>query len=287
MGEETAQVVGAAVAPGWYEDPLDTRQFRWWDGARWTHAITRDRSTIVGTDSYFDGVLRKMDRVFENRQPWGAPTPVHVPKGRFAAVDKPVAAGWYQDPMDKEQFRYWTGEVWAHDIVRKDETAKGQKWYLAFDQLADETLISAERIFRNKQALEPPKQTKPSLAPAVSVPHRTCARCAAQIDFDVTFCPRCGAKQSELSTTELASVITQLHQLAAVKKPEDTQPCFGFAFLGFLFPLIGLFLYAVWYKDRPGPAASAGKGALAGVIVELAAALLWLILLRVGAGYLM
>ena len=54
--------------------------------------------------------------------------------------------------------------------------------------------------------------------------------------------------------------------------PQFTQdaPSGGFAALGFFFPLVGLILYLVWNTTLPFRARSAGKGALAGVIVYVA-----------------
>jgi len=75
---------------------------------------------------------------------------------------------------------------------------------------------------------------------------------------------------------ELASAIAQVQQQQQVvaKRPEDTEPNFGFAALGFFIPLAGLILYAIWYKDRPGPAKSAIKGAITGILTYVAVVLL-------------
>lgn len=43
-------------------------------------------------------------------------------------------------------------------------------------------------------------------------------------------------------------------------------PSFGYAVLGFLFPMVGLILYLVWREQTPLRAKSAGKGALVGAI---------------------
>jgi len=52
-------------------------------------------------------------------------------------------------------------------------------------------------------------------------------------------------------------------------KPSFAQdaPSIGFAILGFLFPFVGLIMYVSWINTLPFRARSAGKGALAGVIV--------------------
>lgn len=49
---------------------------------------------------------------------------------------------------------------------------------------------------------------------------------------------------------------------------------FGFALLGFLFPLIGLILYFVYDDKRPKRARSVGKGALVGVITKIVVSVL-------------
>ena len=50
---------------------------------------------------------------------------------------------------------------------------------------------------------------------------------------------------------------------------ENDSSSFGFALLGFLFPLIGLILYFVYDDKRPKRAKSVGKGALVGVITRI------------------
>jgi len=45
------------------------------------------------------------------------------------------------------------------------------------------------------------------------------------------------------------------------------RPSMGTAVLGFFFPLVGLIMYVVWLNTLPFRARSAGKGALAGVIL--------------------
>jgi len=47
-------------------------------------------------------------------------------------------------------------------------------------------------------------------------------------------------------------------------------PSFGFAFLSFLFPLIGFILFRVWNNSSPQKAKSCGKGAYIGIFVGVA-----------------
>lgn len=44
---------------------------------------------------------------------------------------------------------------------------------------------------------------------------------------------------------------------------------FGWAVLGFLFPLIGLILWAVWRGSRPGDAHKSIVGAIVGFVVSI------------------
>ena len=219
--------------------------------------------------------MRKIDQVFNDKQSWPAPNPIHFPKGRDASGATTVTAGWYRDPLGSEQFRYWAGNTWSHDIITAGVIAAEGEHTVVLDKQTDEVLSATEKRFNNKQPWEPPTQTSPS--PVISArPQRICIQCGASLDFDASFCPKCGAKQPELTTTELASVIAQVQQQASAKKPEDTERNFGFAVLGFLVPVVGLILYALWYKDRPGPAKSAGTGAIAGVVTGV---VIWLIYL--------
>lgn len=55
-------------------------------------------------------------------------------------------------------------------------------------------------------------------------------------------------------------------------------PNAGFAVLSFFFPIVGLILYLVWMDQYPLKAKSCGKGALIGVITEVALVLLSVLL---------
>ena len=52
-------------------------------------------------------------------------------------------------------------------------------------------------------------------------------------------------------------------------QPDDA-PNFGFAVLGFFFPIIGLILHIIYHDEYPKKAASAGKGAIWGAVVSVA-----------------
>lgn len=62
-------------------------------------------------------------------------------------------------------------------------------------------------------------------------------------------------------------------------QPADTGS-FGWAVLGFFFPLVGLILFLVWKDEKPVSAKQAGMGALVSVIVDV---VLWLLIVLVVA----
>jgi hypothetical protein len=63
--------------------------------------------------------------------------------------------------------------------------------------------------------------------------------------------------------------MTNDYEKQSVKKSNDA-PSFGFAFLSFLFPLIGFILFRVWNNSSPQKAKSCGKGAYIGFFVDVA-----------------
>lgn len=58
-------------------------------------------------------------------------------------------------------------------------------------------------------------------------------------------------------------------------QPADTGS-FGWAVLGFFFPIVGLILFPVWKSEKPVSAKQAGMGALASVISTV---VLWILLI--------
>lgn len=59
------------------------------------------------------------------------------------------------------------------------------------------------------------------------------------------------------------------------QQPADTGS-FGWAVLGFFFPIVGLILFLVWNSEKPVSAKQAGMGALASVISTV---VLWILLI--------
>lgn len=118
-----------------------------------------------------------------------------------------------------------------------------------------------------------------------------CRNCGKQLDDGVVYCPYCGSKQKDEPKSSpyaprQASPYTPSgsangntgspytpDQSASAQKNDSKS--FGFALLGFFFPLIGLILFLCWKGSYPLRAKSCGKGALIGFIVEI---VLWIAL---------
>ena len=78
-----------------------------------------------------------------------------------------------------------------------------------------------------------------------------CSHCGKPIPEGADYCLNCGCAVNGSAPSK------------------DDSSSFGFALLGFLFPLIGLILYFVYEDKRPKRAKSVGKGALVGVITRI------------------
>ena len=78
-----------------------------------------------------------------------------------------------------------------------------------------------------------------------------CYKCGKELIDEADVCTGCGIMQND-------------SKLAA-KKGEDKRG-FGWAFLGFIQPVIGLILYLIWKDDYPNRSKSCGIGALVSVI---------------------
>lgn len=89
-----------------------------------------------------------------------------------------------------------------------------------------------------------------------------CKNCGQEIDDKAVVCPKCGV------------------QVSSYKGSGDSSS-FGYALLGFLFPIIGLILYLVWKDEYPLRAKSAGKGALVSVIVSIVVGVIYAIIVGV------
>ena len=101
-----------------------------------------------------------------------------------------------------------------------------------------------------------------------------CKYCGKMLPEGADICPNCGKAQSESPV--------QIVQRQDVADPSD-RPNFGYAFLGFLLPVIGLILYLVWKDDdTPLRARSCGRGAAVGFVIYFLLVLVCIILVIVG-----
>ena len=76
--------------PGWFVDPRDRSQYRFWDGAQWTdHHTTPSDPT--------GRALYHLEVPF-------SPDPAQTPR-----------AGWYLDPSGISKYRWWDGSRWTEE----------------------------------------------------------------------------------------------------------------------------------------------------------------------------
>ena len=79
-------------AAGWFTDPLNQRQARWWDGTEWTQLTqpaSSDTATLIGI-----------------QLPPAPPVPAGSP-----------GASWYPDPDNPHFQRYWDGHSWTTHVA--------------------------------------------------------------------------------------------------------------------------------------------------------------------------
>ena len=123
----------------------------------------------------------------------------------------------------------------------------------------------------------------------------TCKQCGKILRDGAQVCPDCGtqtelAKQAQkenavarargnvMSTATYYSTQNSTTSIPTVSSYSSAKlgdaPSVGYAILGFLIPIVGLILFLTWKQDYPQRAASAGKGALVSVILEVIVALI-------------
>lgn len=99
-----------------------------------------------------------------------------------------------------------------------------------------------------------------------------CVKCGKEIADNSTFCPECGAPQgatqNNLNSQANAYQQPSVQGYSGQSAPADSGN-FGWAVLGFCFPLVGLILYLVWKGNKPLTAKRAGIGALVGFCLSL------------------
>ncbi|GHU99920.1 hypothetical protein FACS1894211_06210 [Clostridia bacterium] len=116
--------------------------------------------------------------------------------------------------------------------------------------------------------------------------NKYCAKCGQELEGEAKFCTRCGTACSAVLPSRNdgngyapnGAPFPPVYGAPYAPPPPSPyyappQPVkrdggsFGYALLGFLWPLIGLILFCVWKDDLPLRAKSCGKGALLSVIL--------------------
>lgn len=94
-----------------------------------------------------------------------------------------------------------------------------------------------------------------------------CRHCGNQLDERAYVCLKCGYAVEDTKPMNT-----------------DDKKSGGFAFLCFLFPIVGLILYLVWKDDKPLKAKSCAKGAIIGVVAYVVLSILSVVLTFLGLG---
>lgn len=84
-----------------------------------------------------------------------------------------------------------------------------------------------------------------------------CYQCGKEVLTGTKICPYCGANLE----------IEKYHSIQY--QDESDKPSGVFAFLSFLFPIVGLVLYVIWHEKYPLKAKSCLEGMIAGVIIQV------------------
>ena len=125
-----------------------------------------------------------------------------------------------------------------------------------------------------------------------------CKHCGNEITDETKFCPFCGGAQEDANASQKAQANAsqdtwQNNQYQAQNQYNGQQQYApqtqdarsgGFAFLCFLFPIVGLILYLVWKDTLPLRAKSCGKGAIIGVIVSVVFSIIYTVIIFAMAG---
>ena len=90
--------------PGWYPDPWERADERWWNGYEWSDR-TRDTATEPESPS---------ESAIEREEADHLPGRRHAPDDTPAVIEEdPDRPGWYPDPRGEADERWWDGERWT------------------------------------------------------------------------------------------------------------------------------------------------------------------------------
>ena len=96
---------------------------------------------------------------------------------------------------------------------------------------------------------------------------RYCTYCGTELTEEAGFCPNCGARAERTERSEKTYESTLAESVFTESEARFHERSAGIAVLSFIFPIIGLILWAIWRDTKPSKATSAAKGALVSVCV--------------------
>lgn len=125
-----------------------------------------------------------------------------------------------------------------------------------------------------------------------------CSNCGKELTDSAAFCSECGAPQQAVPHESAAPQQPTYQQAPQQQYQAPQQPyqshqapvvdsgSFGWAVLGFFFPVVGLILFLVWKDQKPLTSKKAGIGALVGVISSVVFYVIFYIMI-IAAGVMM
>lgn len=101
-----------------------------------------------------------------------------------------------------------------------------------------------------------------------------CKYCGNQMDDRAIICPHCGIPTDKFNQTD--GTAKSAPPAPSANSNSSDSGSIGFGVLSFMFPVVGFILYLVWVDVMPLKAKSCGKGAITGLVIWFAAAMIYL-----------
>jgi hypothetical protein len=107
---------------GWYTDPLDRHQHRYWDGTRWTvHVADHGVASVDLPDESAPSAVGGMPSAGVGAVPQDELGNAHGwakhDGGAAAATATAPSPGWYTDPLGAHEHRYWDETGWTDHVA--------------------------------------------------------------------------------------------------------------------------------------------------------------------------
>jgi hypothetical protein len=132
-------VSGEARAPGWYPDPWDTPEDRYFDGVAWSRTTRRPGGSDAPpvSETWIPPVTPGAPATM-------AATPVAAMPAGTPALDTDPAAppGWHPDPWAAAALRYWDGQQWTGHVSGMPGASAPAALPVAVPQIAEERTAS-------------------------------------------------------------------------------------------------------------------------------------------------